>query len=389
MVVELVQLLLWVLSLASIVYYCAAIAAAHRFFSQGPEESSSPSTLPPVTILIPLCGADHRAYENYASLCRQDYPSLQLIFGVLNPDDSSIPVVARLRRDFADLDIELVVDTSTLGNNPKVSNLHNMLKRARHEILVLMDSDVRVRPGFLRRVVPSVLDRRVGLATCLYRGSEAPGLTSRLESIGIAAEFVPGVLTAWWTEGMSFALGATVIMRHEKLAAIGGFEAIADYLADDYMLGRLMRQAGYPVRLLPEVVETVLSEVSFSELLAHQVRWSRGIRACRPGGHLGLIFTHGVVMALANCLLSGGTPASVLLFLTTMSIRSWMGWFVGGRHLGDPLLAKSFMLLPVRDLFAFLVWCLSLAGCTVEWRGKSYRILQGGKLAVEAADRPV
>lgn len=387
MAVDLVQLLLWILSLASIAYHCTAIAAAHRFFSRR-GEVPPPTALPPVTILVPLCGVDHRAWENYASICRQDYPAFQLLFGVLNPADSSIPVIERLRRDFPDLDMEMVVDTATLGNNPKVSNLHNMLKRARHDVLVLMDSDIRVRPGFLRAVVPSVLDDTTGLATCLYRGSGGSRLPSRLESVGIAAEFIPGVLTAWLMEGVSFALGATVIITRQRLEAVGGFAAIADYLADDYMLGRLMRQAGHEVRLLPEVVETVLTDVSFPELLTHQVRWSRGIRACRPVGHLGLIFTHGVVMALANVLLSGGGAASMLLLLATVSTRLRMGWVVGVRYLEDHHLAGNFMLLPIRDSFAFLVWCLSLGGRSVKWRGKRYRILQGGKLAADASAPP-
>jgi ceramide glucosyltransferase len=304
---------------------------------------------------------------------------------VLNPCDSSVAVIEKLKVDFTESDILLVQDPRTLGNNPKISNLHNMLKHARYETLVLMDSDIRVEPDFLRTVVPHALDERVGLATCLYRGAEAPGMASKLEAVGITAEFTAGVLVAWLTEGMSFALGATVATTRGKLAAIGGFEALADYLADDYVLGRLMREAGYEVRLLPVVVETVLPRVGLSELLGHQVRWSRGIRACRPGGHLGLIFTYGTVVALVNALVSGGSVPSAMLLTVTLLARLWMGWTVGAKHLGDSLLVRNFLLLPVRDLFALVVWILSLAGNKVEWRGRGYRILQGGKMVETVA----
>jgi ceramide glucosyltransferase len=383
--VELLRLFLWLMSLASMAYCLVGIFAARRFFSR-PATLRSPE-FPPVSILIPLCGGDFRDFENYASLCRQNYPSFQLVFGVLDPQDSSVAVIEKLMADFFESDIELVIDSRALGNNPKVSNLRNMLERARHDTLVLMDSDIRVRDEFLLKVAPHISDDRVGLVTCFYRGSEAPGLPSKLEAVGITAEFAPGVLVAWLTEGLSFALGATVVTTKEKLSAIGGFRALADFLADDYMLGQLMRQAGYEVRLLPEVVETVVPRVGFRQLLSHQVRWSRGIRACRPGGHLGLIFTHGTVMALANWGISGMSVPSSLLLIATLAIRLWMGWSVGVKHLGDPLLKKNFMLLPVRDLFAFMVWCLSLVGRTVEWRGKSYRVLQGGKMAVDSVPR--
>jgi ceramide glucosyltransferase len=383
MAVELLRLLLWLMALASIAYCLVGVFAARRFFSQPVPEP--PPEFPPVSVLIPLCGSDFRAFENYVSLCRQSYPTFQLVFGVLDPQDSSVALIERLKADFTELDIELVVDTRTLGNNPKVSNLQNMLEHARYDTLILMDSDIRVRNGFLLKIAPHISDDRVGLVTCFYRGSEAPGMPSKLEAIGITAEFAPGVLVAWLMEGLSFALGATVATTKEKLSAIGGFRALADFLSDDYMLGQLMQQAGYEVRLLPEVVETVVPRVGFMHLLRHQVRWSRGIRACRPGGHLGLIFTHGTVMALVNWAISGMSVPSSLLLMATVAIRLWMGWIVGVKHLGDLLLKKYFLLLPVRDLFAFLVWCLSLVGHTVEWRGKNYRVLRGGKMDADSS----
>jgi ceramide glucosyltransferase len=381
MVGDLLALLPWILSLAALVYYLVAIHAARRFFSQPIRMPAVDK--PAVSILIPLCGADFRAYENYASVCRQDYPVFQLVFGVMDPRDSSLAVIRKLKTDFPETDIELVVDGAAHGSNPKISNLCNMMRGARHEVLVLLDSDIRIQPGFLTRVAPHALNPKIGLATCFYRGAGAPGTAARVEAVGITAEFAAGVLVAWLTEGMSFALGAAVATTRDKLAAIGGFEALADYLADDYMLGQLFRKAGYEVQLLPEVVETVLPRASFAQLLKHQVRWSRGIRACRPGGHAGLIFTHGTVMALANWVVCGGSPPSTMLLTVVLGARLWMAWTVGVKHLGDALLARSFLLLPVRDLFSFLVWCVSLVGRRVEWRGRSYRIVHGGRIVEE------
>jgi ceramide glucosyltransferase len=387
MVGDLFALLPWILSMASLGYYLVGIHAARRFFSMRIEAAGVDR--PAVSILIPLRGVDFRAYENYASVCRQEYPEFQLVFGVMDPRDSSLAVIRKLKADFPETDIELVVDRATLGSNPKVSNLRNMMHRARHEVLVMLDSDIRIQPDFLTRVAPHALEPEVGLATCFYRGAGAPGVAAKIEAVGITAEFAPGVLVAWLTEGMSFALGAAVATTREKLAAIGGFEALADYLADDYMLGQLFRKAGYEVRLLPQVVETVLPRVSLAKLLRHQVRWSRGIRACRPGGHAGLVFTHGTVMALANWMFCGGSLPSTLLLAAVLGVRLWMGWTVGVKRLGDTLLARSFLLLPVRDLFSFLVWCMSLAGRRVEWRGRSYRIVNGGRIVEDRGVSPV
>ncbi len=381
MITDLLVSLPWILALASVVYHLASLHAARRFFSRAAPRLEG--DMPPVSVLIPLCGTDFGAYQSYAALCRQDYPEFQLVFGVMDPHDSSIAVIRRLEAHFPALDIELVIDATTLGTNPKISNLRNMLAHARHRTLVLLDSDIRVAPGFLRRVVPEIQDEGVGLVTCFYRGAEASGLAAKVEAIGITAEFAPGVLVAWLTEGISFALGAVVGTTRERLEAIGGFEALADHLADDYVLGQLFRKAGYDVRLLPEVVETVLPRVSFPELLHHQVRWNRGIRACRPWGHAGLIFTHATVMALAAWAFSGGSLPIILLLGGVVAVRLWTGWVVGVRYLGDELLARHLFLLPLRDAFSFLVWCLSLGGRRVQWRGRCYLIVDGGRMAEE------
>lgn len=365
-------------TLAAIAYYVICLYAATKFFSRSPVNRSS--GLLPVTILIPLYGADFEAYDNYASFCRQDYPEYQIVFGVRDSRDPSIPIVRQLIADFPDRDIELVICADTMGKNPKVSNLQNMLAWAKHEQIVIVDSDIRVGEDYLRHIIPPLGDERVGLVTCLYRAAKAPNWASRLEAIGITAEFAPGVLVARQLEGMAFALGATMATTRRKLESIGGLHAIADYLSDDFMLGNLMSKAGYQVRLSRYVVQTVLAPVSFFSMMKHQIRWARGTRICRPMGYLGLILTYGTALALLNVILDRGSMLSLLLLSSTLAVRLTMGWRVGVRWLGDDILRKYIWLLPVRDILSFLIWCVSLVGKKVEWRGEIFEILEDGRV---------
>jgi len=374
-----VQLLLLCATVASIVYFAVCAVVSKRFFSIPAPECGA--GCPPVSVMIPLCGVDFRAYECYAAFCRQDYPVYQIVFGVRDPGDSSIAVVERLRADFPRMDIELVVDSRSIGVNPKVDNLHNMAARARHELIVLVDSDIRVGPDYLLRIASEFTDERVGMVTCLYRAGAAPTLSARIEAVGIASEFAPGVLVADGFGGIRFAFGATIATTREKLRSIGGFEAVADYLADDYMLGHLMWKSGRKVVLSPYVVETMLQPMTFKAMAKHQVRWARGIRACQPVGHTGSVITHGTALAVLYLLASQASAASVLLLAATVAARIGMGWYVGVRCLGDRGIGGwNIFLMPVRDLFSFIVWCLSLVGKKVEWRGKVFEIIEGGKM---------
>jgi ceramide glucosyltransferase len=262
-----------------------------------------------------------------------------------------------------------------------VNNLQNMLGRAKYGLLVLVDSDIRVGPEYLGRIASEVCAGDTGLVTCLYRAGEAPGFAARLEAVGITGEFAPGVLVAEMTGGASFAFGATIALKRDTLEAIGGFQAIADYLADDYMLGNLAHRAGHAVRLSSCVVETVLAPTDIGAFLLHQIRWARGIRACRPLGHTGLIITNAIVVGLLYTLTCGLSAASILLFAVAAAARMAAAWTVGVWCLGDRLLANSLWLVPVRDFFSFFIWCMALAGKKVEWRGKRYRIAGDGKLA--------
>src|SRR5215831_8694961 len=372
------KLLLCGATVAACVFYLFAMLAAVRFF--GEQHAAPSSTLQPVSILIPLCGVDEGAYESYASFCLQNYPAYQIVFGTRDPLDPAIPIVHRLITDFPERDIALMVCATTIGANPKVSNLYNMLACVKYEWIVIVDSDIRVDPTYLCNIMPLLADQRIGLVTCLYRAAQAPTFAAKLEAIGLTTGFIPGVLAAWLLEGMHFALGATMAMTCTTLKAIGGLQAIGDYLVDDFMLGHLVAKAGYEVRLAHYVVEVVLAPMGFYDMLKHQLRWSRARRFVRPGGYLGAVLTHGTVLAFLNFLLYRGTGLSQVLLAVTLSIRLVEGWLIGVYWLHDKVLQKFFWLLPLCDLLNFGIWCLGLFGKRVEWRGRLLTIGGGGKI---------
>jgi len=373
-----IQVILIGCTLAANAYYLLSIIAGFRFFSRS--RDSEPAELLPVSIMIPLHGADFKAYQNYAELCRQDYPEYQIVFGVRDSRDSSVPIVKKLISDFPDRDIALVISDKTIGQNLKVSNLENMLARVKHEQIVIVDSDIRVGRDYLRKVLAPLSDPRVGLVTCLYRAAETPDFASKLEAVGITAEFAAGVLMAWMLEGVKFALGLTIATTRTRLEAIGGFHALADYLADDFMLGKLIERDGYEVRLSHHVIETVMQAAGFRGMMRHQMRWARSTRISRPMGYLGLILTYGTALALLNVAVDRASTFSLMLLAATLVIRLTMGWMIGVHWLGDRILKRYFCLVPVRDLLSFLIWCLSWVGKRVEWRGRLFEVARDGKM---------
>jgi len=380
-----IQVILIGCTLAANAYYLLSIVAGFRFFSR-PSLLKDGHSLP-VTIMVPLYGADFEAYENYARFCRQDYPEYQIVFGVRDSRDSSIPIVEKLIADFPERDIALVISDSTIGQNLKVSNLQNMLARVKHEQIVIVDSDIRVGRDYLRKVLAPLSDPRVGLVTCLYRAAETPDFAAKLEAVGITAEFTAGVLMARMLEGVKFALGSTMATTRTRLEAIGGFHALADYLADDFMLGNLIERDGYEVRLSQHVVETAMQPSGFAGMMRHQMRWARSTRISRPMGYLGLILTYGTALALLNLAVDRASTFSLILLASTLVVRLMMGWVIGVHWLGDRVLKKNFWLVPVRDLLSFFIWCLSWVGKRVEWRGRLFEVARDGKMILVSGAR--
>jgi ceramide glucosyltransferase len=332
------------------------------------------SDQPPVTVFKPLCGAEPALYDCLRSLCRQDYPQFQIIFGVRDLQDAAVGVVRRLRQEFPALDLQIAIDPRQHGSNRKVSNLINMMPLARFGILVIADSDVRVPRGYLARVIAPLLDPGVGIVTCAYRGVPQPGLWSLLGSLFINDWFMPSVGVAALSGSSAFAFGATIAIRRSTLLAIGGFASIAHQLADDYRLGELTRGMGLRTVLSEVVVETNVAERSFADLVRHELRWLRTIRAVRPLGYTLSFVTFSVPLAvIGNLLAVGSWPALALLALTLFArimLHRAKGRSSGSRsHLWAMLLS---------DGLAFVLWCVGFTTRRVHWRHDRFRVARDG-----------
>src|SRR5689334_498040 len=286
-------------------FYLLCLWSARSFHRTSSQHT--PAVTPPVTILKPLRGVDPQMYESFRSHCVQDYPEYEIIFGVSEPDDPAVEAVHRLMREFPQCKIRLLVCPEVLGNNRKTSNLVQMLAFAQHDHILINDSDILVTPDYLRRVMAPFARPEVGMVTCPYRGIAAKTLGSKLESLGISTEFIPGVLTARQIEGgIHFALGSTLAMSRPALDAIGGLEPLVDYLADDFELGYRISNAGFNVVLADTVVETHLPAYSFRQFFDHQMRWARSTRDSRRMGYIGLLFTFALPWAIISVVLSAG-----------------------------------------------------------------------------------
>lgn len=369
--------LLFCLCLTAISYYSYAIYAAHTFFAQ--PRSIDPAFHPPISILKPVCGLEPYAYDNLASFCRQDYPTYQVIFSVQDWHDSGVAVIRQLIHDFPEVDLQCVINDRTLGSNRKTSNLANAFTHAKYDTLLLADSDVHVEPDYLQQVVQPLSDPHVGVVTCLYR-SLADGWLTKVEALSSATEFLPGVLVSNRLEGAKFAMGQTIVIRRTALESIGGFEAIANYLADDFQLGHLPAQAGYQVVLSRHIIKHVMAGSTVAGTLQRQFRWMIGIRVSRPWGYAGLIFTYGTVSSLLLLLATGGSPFGWLILGLTWVSRLLMAWFVGVNCLGDPTAKQLLWLVPLRDCVSFALWCYGFTGNIIVWRGRQFKLTRAGEL---------
>ena len=366
--------------ISSSIYYLLCLWSTSAFLAARKRDNAASLThpLPPVSILKPLKGTDPDIYESLRSHCLQDYPEYEIIFGVSDAADPAVASVEQLQREFPTHPIRLVVSPVKLGLNVKVSNLAHMVRDARHEHLIVNDSDIRVERDYLRRVIAPLTDQHVGMVTCLYRGVAAPTLGSRLESLGISTDFCAGVLAAWQLEGgLHFGLGSTLAFRRTDLNRIGGFESIVDYLADDYELGRRISELDSKVLLSNVVVETHLPAYDMSGFLAHQMRWARGVRDSRLGGYIGLASTFGVMWALVALIAAHFAPWSWLVLGTVLLLRLAVALAVGKVVLKDRQVLRLLWLIPLRDLIGVGVWIVSFAGHTVTWRGDRFELRNG------------
>jgi ceramide glucosyltransferase len=341
-----------------------------------------------VSILKPVRGLDSEAYENFASFCRLDYPDYEIVFAAGSEDDPIVPVIRQLQQDFPSHDIRLLTAVPWAGTNRKVNKLCALAKEAKHSLLVISDSDVRVEPDYLREAVGPLSDPGTGLVTTLFRGKSTGGIFSELDGLGVPADSAANALIARKLEGrMNFAFGWTMATTKQHLAEIGGFEAIANHHSDDFELGNRIAREGHQVVFMRKPVWMVFPTETLSQLLQHELRWAIGLRNVRPMGYLGLALTFGLAWSVlaaivAPTYLIGGAYLAAYLVL-----RYGMAWTVGVWGIGDPITKRSLWLVPVRDALNISIWIAGLFSSTISWRGSMFRVKEGLLMPVPEAKR--
>jgi ceramide glucosyltransferase len=375
-----------VLGIAAIpfIYYLIALYSATRFFRQK-KAPVDPSFKPPVSILKPIRGLDPGAYENLASFCRQDYPNYEFLL-CIDPDDEEVrAVVENLQRDFPDVAIRVLLGSGRVATNDKVAKLARLVDEARHEVLAISDSDVLVRPDYLRTVTAPLREPEVGVVTCFYVHKDETTFADQVQTIGMMSDFYAGVLVDWQLEGLKFTLGPSITTTRSKLAGFGGYAALENRPADDLLVGRLIAEQGFEVRLLPYAVSTVSDYQSMSDLLHKRLRWIVVMRHVRPWGHFGLLLTQGLFWSLIAIAVHPSVAVATAYLGVYLALRTAMTWIIGVRGLRQHL-GKSMILIPLWDAVAFLIWLASFTRNSIRWRGADYHIIQG-QLVPVASDR--
>ena len=373
--------------------FALLFAAASAFFGsrflRGLRRREAATSLPPVTVIKPLKGAEGPLYENLASFCRQEYPCFQLVFCLQSPDDPALGVVTRLKREFPEVDMEVVVSKNRVGYNPKVNNMANGYAFAKYDLLLLSDSDVIARPDFLRRMVVPFADTGVGLVTAFYEATGSHGLWGHMEALSVNANFLPQALCAA-AFGMRFAMGAAMMVRRAAFESSGAFSNLADHLADDFWLGESIREAGWKLELSDAVVETVPDIDDGAEHFMHLVRWARTIRICQPYGYAASLIQHGFSLLTLKVLMFGADRRTLALMAAVWAAKAATSLFLD-EGLGGRQPARALWLLPLAEWFAFSAWFAGYGSSRVLWRGELYEVRSHGRLVpvAPALNRPV
>ena len=366
------------LAAAPLAYYVVAIFAAVRFFRRE-RARRLPEFAPPVSLLKPVHGVDFASRVNFESFCVQNYPEYEILFCVNDMDDPAVPLLRQAIRDFPQRSIRILSNAPKMGSNQKVNNLVLLAREAKHEIIVQSDGDVRVSPDYLRNVVGEFTDPRVGVVSCFYRGVAERNFWAEVEAVGAASDFFAGALVANLPGRVTFALGASVATTKTWLAKIGGYEALADLLADDYEIGNRVHRAGGKVLLSQEAVWTMYPAQTLRSFWEHQVRWARTVRLVRPASFFGLVITHGLPWSVLAAVVAPSALVGVAYLGAYLVMRLLMAWVVGVWGVEDEGLRRKLWLVPVRDAIHFVVWLAGFTSNRVKWGGVEYAI-DGGKM---------
>ena len=383
------SLLVFILIILALLYNLLCLACVLDFFrGQAAHESEAGemNDLPAVSVLKPMKGLDDRCAENLRGFCAQDYPCHEVLFGFRDPDDPAVAVAESIAKS-ASCDARVVIRAQGSGPNQKVLNLKALADNSRYGMFALSDSDMAVDTGYLRRIVSEFKDGdRIGIVTSLYKISEPLSIGSALESQRIALDFIPSVLVARRLEGVTFGLGASILVSREAIREIGGFEGIADYLADDYQIGYRLWKKGYKNIISRYVMENQVGRMSIGSHMAHQVRWARTYRASRPWGFVGYGITHAFAFSVF-LLCIRPDPVSLFVAGLVLAVRYVIALVMYRKVIRMKRWLKYLVLLPLNDLIGFFVWLWSLAGTRVLWRGARYRITADGRMATVPAGR--
>jgi ceramide glucosyltransferase len=369
------------LAVGSGVYCILVLVAARRYLAVRPP---APSETIPLSVLKPLSGVDEGLEDNLRSFFEQDYPTFGLLFAVRHDTDPAVAIVRRLQSEYPRVPSRLLLVGEPPYANAKVWSLERMTAEAAHDVLVMSDSDIRVGPGFLRTVAAEFSDQRVGVSTCPYRAVPGRSAASTLEAIGMNTEFLSGVLVARIVEGMKFALGPTLSARKQVIAGIGGWPYLAEFLAEDFVIGNAAAEKGWTVILSSYVIEHRIGSQSWRANAAHRLRWYRSTRRSRPSGYIGQLFTNPLPLAL---LLWLARPDWWPVAAGVAGLRVLAAWATAGQVLHDRLTARLFFLVPVQDVLSFVFWVAGFFGNTITWRGRRYLLLADGRFRRAAESR--
>lgn len=357
------------------IYYGIALFSCLRYFLTAQLKTSG--FLPPVSNLKPVRGLDPEAYENFASFCRQDYPKYEIVFCVGDTRDPAYPVLRRLQEDFPETKIRIIIGSGRVATNDKCAKLERLTQEAAYEHLVISDSDVRVEPNYLRRLVAPMEDAKVGAVTCFYLPTEETTWVQRLQDIGMLSDFYPGILVAKQLDGVKFALGPTIATTRTRLREFGGYASLESRPGDDLLVGRSIAERGHEVVLLPYSVATVPDYQSLRELFVKRLRWLTVMRHMRTWGHAGLIFTLGLPWALLAAVIAPTAAIAAAYLGGYCVVRAALTLLVGAKGLRQPGVWANLALIPVWDAMAACLWVVSFTRRSIRWRGFDYRIVNG------------
>ncbi len=389
MYVGFVLLCLAAVGLVTCTGFLSLLAIASFRFRRRKVPKVSADRFPPVTLLKPLCGSEPNLRANIASFFDQEYPTFEIIFGARHAGDPALAVVEEVRKDFPSVPVRIVIAGEPAEANAKICSTQKMYAVARYDYLVISDSDVHVAPNYIREVVADLLDPEVGMTTCVYRGATDGGFWSRLEALGMSVEMTAGVLVSELLEGLQFALGPTMAIRRDVLEAIGGFEPLAVYCADDYVLGQRVAQSGKRVVLSKHVIDHVVINRTARASLLHQIRWMKSTRFSRPVGHAASVLSFAMpfgLLGLVAAIAMGRPGLGVALLAGAVLNRVLLSLIAGWAVVRDPQAARWCWLYPFRDLLGFGFWLCSFFGNTIVWRGQRYRLeVEGLMVPAEAS----